>query len=128
MKLARPIQLLTITAVAGAISAPPLAAQQSTHHSAGTATQFNVEVPHEDLDLTTEKGVARLEERIRTRIRQGCANGGRDSASVKLERKCRASTLAQTEPKLRFAIRSAHLSKERLARNAKATTQTNPDI
>ena len=81
------------------------------------ANEFDADVAHEDLDLTTEKGVALLDERVKTIIRRSCANGGRDSASIRLERECRASAFAAAESQVRLAISQAHARKVRLASN-----------
>jgi UrcA family protein len=81
-------------------------------------TEFEAEVAHDDLDLTTREGVSRLDERVRTRVRQMCQNGGRDSASVRLERECRASALAATATSVRVAIANARIESLRFAERA----------
>ena len=85
--------------------------------SPAAGNDFSAEVETGDIDLTTEAGVARLDERVRTRIRQQCANGGRDSASLRLERQCRATALAAAEPQVSFAIAAANADRRRLAIN-----------
>lgn len=81
-------------------------------------TEFEAKVAHDDLDLTTTEGIARLDQRVRTRVRQMCQNGGRDSASVRLERKCRVGTLAATAPAVRVAIANARIESLRFAQRA----------
>lgn len=81
-------------------------------------TEFNAEVAHDDLDLTTPEGMSRLDERVRTRVRQLCQNGARDSASVRLERECRVSALAATAPVVRVAIANARIERLRFAERA----------
>lgn len=96
------------------------------HASPVNATDFDASVPHDDLDLTTRDGIARLDERVRTKARQMCANGGRDSASVRLERECRDSALAATAPAIRVAIVNARLDRVRLARTETASPAATP--
>ncbi len=79
------------------------------------ATDFEIEIDHEDIDLSTEQGVALLDERVRTIIRRECANGGRDSTSVRLKRACRASARAAAEDQIRFAVSEARITAVRLA-------------
>jgi UrcA family protein len=76
---------------------------------------FAVEVEHDDLDLATRNGVARLDDRLRSHIRRLCANGGRDRASIELERECRAGALASAQPEKRTAIARTEERKVRLA-------------
>ena len=90
------------------------------------ATDFAVTVPHEDLDLTAPEGAVRLDERVRTRVRQMCANGGRDGASLRLERECRESALAATAPAVRVAIANARLERVQLAHNTPASPAATP--
>lgn len=92
-----------------AISAAPAAA------SGINANDFTAEVQHKDIDLTTRDGVALLDERLKTKIRQHCANGGRDLQSLRLERQCRKSALASAEKQVRIAVFEAKAHKVRLA-------------
>lgn len=103
--------LIALTSLA-AIATPALASQGPVN-----STDFSETVDHKDLDLTTKKGVSRLDDRIRTRINQLCRNGGRDSASIRLERQCRASALAAAKPDVRFAIAKANAERVRFAAN-----------
>lgn len=96
------------------------------HASPVNATDFDASVPHDDLDLTTRDGISRLDERVRTKVRQMCANGGRDSASVRLERECRDSALAATAPAIRVAIVNARLDRVRLALTEAASPAATP--
>lgn len=98
-------------AVAAALMLTPAVA----HASPANSSEFEAPVAHDDLDLTTSEGASRLDERVRTRVRQMCQNGGRDSASVRLERECRVSALAATAPAMRFAIANARAETVRFA-------------
>jgi len=100
---------IALTASALALCATPAIANPLN------TNDFTVDVEHEDIDLTTRKGIARLDERIKTIIRQKCANSGRDMQSRRLERNCRASALASTQRQVRFAILESKASKVRLA-------------
>ena len=99
----------TFIAIAAALAASPAIA------SAPNATEFELNVQHEDLDLSTQKGVSVLDARIQTLIKRQCANGGRDSASIRLERQCRESALASAESQVRVAAAQAKADKVRLA-------------
>lgn len=87
------------------------------------SNDFSAEVAHEDIDLTTRQGVARLDERLKTIIRQKCANGGRDSQSRRLERQCRESAIASTEKQVRFAVLEAKARQVRLAQGTPVAPQ-----
>ncbi|MCK0128426.1 UrcA family protein [Erythrobacter sp. F6033] len=107
--------MLKLTAL---IAAPTLALIAAPAVAAGpSTTDFDAPVAHDDLDLTTEKGVAVLDERVKTIIRKNCANGGRDSVSLRLERQCRSTAFAQAETQIRIAVAYANLNKVRLASN-----------
>lgn len=80
-------------------------------------TDFMAQIEHEDLDLTTKQGVAVLDARVKTIIRKNCANGGRDSASIRAERECRAGAFAKAERQVRFAIAEANAGRARYAAN-----------
>ncbi len=113
--------IITIVAAATAIATPAIA-----HASPINETQFNQTIEHDDLDLTTQRGIARLDERVRTEIRRACANGGRDSASVRLERECRATAFASAEREIRFAIAEANADRVRFAKNSAASDTDTP--
>ncbi|MDJ0641951.1 MAG: UrcA family protein [Erythrobacter sp.] len=100
-----------------AIAASPAAANGMN------ATEFSAEVDHRDVDLTTREGVALLDERLKTIIRQNCANGGRDTQSRRLERQCRESALASTGKQVRFAVLEAKARKVRLAQGQPVAPQ-----
>ncbi|QUL38753.1 UrcA family protein [Erythrobacter sp. JK5] len=87
------------------------------------ATEFTAEVQHKDVDLTSRDGVALLDERLKTTIRQQCANGGRDLQSIRLERECRQSALASVERQVRFAVAEAKANKVRLAQGTPVAPQ-----
>lgn len=86
---------------------------------------FSVDVAHGDLDRATRDGVARLDERLRTHIRRMCANGGRDQASIQLERACRTSAIASAKPALRLAVAQARANAVHFAEAGKATSAAN---
>jgi len=109
--------ILTLAGLTAAISAPAIASEGPTNGPVN-ATEFAKSIDHKDLDLTTDKGVSRLDERVRTRINQMCRNGGRDSDSIRLERQCRNSALASAKPGMRFAIAQANADRVRFAVNS----------
>ena len=111
-------------AIAATLMLPPAAAIASPVN----ATEFEAPVAHDDLDLTTSDGVSRLDERVRTKVRQMCATGGRDGASVRLERECRESALAATAPAVRVAIANARLERVRFAQNTPASPAATPGV
>ena len=87
------------------------------------STEFSAQVEHMDVDLTTHKGVALLDERLKTKIRQKCANGGRDLQSIRLARQCRESAMASVQKQVRFAILEAKAAKVRLAQGTPVAPQ-----
>jgi UrcA family protein len=103
-------------ALAAALMLTPAVA----HASPVNADTFEVPVAHGDLDLTTSEGVSRLDERVRTRVRQMCQTGGRDLAAYLLERECRVSALAATAPAVRVAIAKARAESLRFAERSPA--------
>lgn len=114
--------LILIAAASTALIAAPSAASASPMNS----TEFSATVEHDDLDLTTQRGIARLDERVRTEIRRACANGARDSASLRLERQCRASALASAEQGIRIAVAEANADRVRFAENTSTTSEAAP--
>ncbi len=113
---------LPIAIAVAALTLTPAAA----HASPVNVTEFDASVAHDDLDLTTHDGISRLDERVRTKIRQMCTNGGRDSGSLRLERECRQTALAATAPAVRVAIVNARLERVRLARTQAASRAATP--
>jgi len=111
-----------------ALAALMLAAPATLHASTGHATGFEAPVAHDDLDLSTSEGAARLDERVRTKVRQLCRNGGRDSTSVRLERECRETALAATAPAIRMAIANARIERVRLAGTQTASPAATPGV
>ncbi|MEO0418270.1 MAG: UrcA family protein [Pseudomonadota bacterium] len=107
--------IVTLASLAAAIAAPAAATQ-----TAPNATDFAVGVDHSDLDLSTDAGVSRLDERVRTKIRKLCRNGGRDSDSIRLERQCRESALASAQPEVNVAVAKAQAN----ARTARLALNT----
>lgn len=105
-----------------------LAPATAAYASPVNTTEFEASVAHDDLDLTTRDGVTRLDERVRTKVRQMCANGGRDGASQRLERECRDSALAATAPAVRLAIANARLDRVRLAQTETASSAVTPGV
>jgi UrcA family protein len=90
------------------------------------ATVFEAPVAKHDLDLTTREGIARLDDRVRTRVRQMCSNGALDSVSLRLERECRTSALASTAPAIRVAIATAARDQLRLAQRTSSSPAVTP--
>lgn len=109
-------------AMALAASLAPAAA----HAAPADAPGFSARIAHEDLDLTTREGVTRLDERVRSKVRQLCATGGRDSASLKLERECRETALAAAAPAIRVAIAKARADQARFAANTAGSPAVTP--
>lgn len=118
------MRISTLIAATCAILALPAAAFAEPINQ----TEFTADVAHDDLDLTTRRGVAQLDERVRTIIRRACANGGRDSASIQLERECRTGAQAAAEQQVRLAVRQAGAQRARLAANParEASRSANP--
>ncbi len=107
-----------------AILAPALAFATTPAAANGiNANEFTAKVEHKDVDLTTQSGVALLDERLKTIIRQKCANGGRDSHSRRLELQCRESAFASTEKQVRFAVLEAKAESVRLAQGKPVAPQ-----
>ena len=79
------------------------------------ATEFSTVMAFEDIDLTTQDGLALLDQRIKTIVRQKCANGSRESEALRLERDCRASAHAAAQDQVRVAIWRAIKEQIRLA-------------
>lgn len=113
-----------IAAAAAAIIVTPATASASPVN----ATEFSVKVPHDDLDLTAREGVARLDERVQTKVRQMCRNGGRDSASLRLERECQTGALAAAASAIRVAVANARIDRVRLADNTPASRSPTPGV
>lgn len=111
-----------------AIAATLMLAPATAIASPVNATGFEAPVAHDDLDLTTNEGASRLDDRVRTKVRQMCANGGRDGASARLERECRESALAATAPAIRVAIANARLERVRFAKNTPASPAATPGV
>lgn len=109
------IAAATLIAVPGLASASPL-----------NSVDFDETIAHDDLDLTTSEGASRLDERVRTKVRQLCRLGGRDSATQRLERECRESALAAADPQVRLAIAAANADRPRLATNSTADRTATP--
>jgi UrcA family protein len=109
-----------------AVAIAVMAIPASAHAAPANATGFDAAIAHDDLDLTTREGVARLDDRVRTKVRQMCVNGGRDSASVRLERECRETALAATAPAIRVAIANARMERLRFAENTPASPAATP--
>lgn len=91
-------------------------------------TRFVEDVSHDDLDLTSPEDAARLDERVRNRVRQLCQNGGRDSVSLRLERECRVSAMADAGHKVRVAIANAKVDRVRLAKNDTSSPAATPGV
>ncbi len=98
-----------------ALAATAIAAAPASANGPVNATDFAKQVQHDDVDLTTQEGIALLDDRMQIVIRRMCANGGRDGASIRLERECRSSAAASAEQQVRLAIATAKSDKVRLA-------------
>lgn len=109
--------IVTLASLTAAIAVPAAATE-----TAPNATDFAVGVEHSDLDLSTDAGVSRLDDRIRTKIRKMCRNGGRDSDSIRLERQCRESALASAQPEVNTAVAKAKANA--VARQARLALNT----
>ena len=95
------------------IATPAIAAETATSDS--NVESFAVEVEHNDIDLTTQSGVALLETRIKRAIRSECDTGRRDARSIAQENACRETALASTMPQVELAIAAATAERARLA-------------
>lgn len=109
-----------------AVAIALMANHANAHGAPVNATEFEAPVAHDDLDLAKPGDVTRLDERVRTKVRQMCANGGRDGASLRLERECRETALAATAPAVRVAIANARLERLRFAENTPASPAATP--
>ena len=98
------LALLATTSIA--FAAPAMAAEPA---------EFEVQVQTDDLDLTTQDGVAMLDTRVKSIINRHCATGGRDGASIRVESECRQTALAAAEGQMRVAIAEARATQIRLA-------------
>ena len=114
---------IIIAATAATLFAVPSLASASPMNS----VDFDETITQDDLDLTTSEGASRLDERVRTKVRQLCRLGGRDSATQRLERQCRESALAATTPQIRLAIAEANAHRPRLASNETPSTADRAD-
>jgi UrcA family protein len=85
-----------LAALSPALAAPAVAADRSVTVSVG------------DLDLNSGKGRAMLDRRIETAARMACDTGARDAASLRLERECQASAIADASADAKVAIADAH--------------------
>ena len=103
--------IITLAAASAALIAFPAAASAAPGHS----TEFDTVVQHDDLDLVDHADAARLDERVRTKVRQLCRIGGRDAETIRLERECRDSALAMALPQVRLAVAEANADRARFA-------------
>ncbi|MEQ8771863.1 MAG: UrcA family protein [Erythrobacter sp.] len=90
------------------------------------AEAFSETAKHNDLDLTEREDIARLDARIETRIRRLCTNGGRDFASLRLERECREAARSSAEVQVRLAVAEANTKAVRLAETNDASPADTP--
>lgn len=110
------MKLCLLTTFAGiAIAVSPHLVPTQAKAAPAQSTAFEVTVEYDDLDLTSERGVALLAARIEARVNQRCATGGRDGASLRLERRCREAALASTEEQVLLAVAKANADGIRLA-------------
>jgi len=92
------------------------------------SNEFAATVAHDDLNLASPEDASRLDERVRTKIRQMCNNGGRDGVSVRLERECRTGALAATAPQVRLAVTRAEAEAVRFAQTETASPAATPGV
>lgn len=116
----RTISTLALTIASLAAIAAPAQANPTNQ------TDFAIDVESRDLDLATEKGISRLDDRLQTRIRQMCRTGGRDRASIELERACREGAYASSRRDVRLAVMQAKADRVRLAQNTAAKAAETP--
>lgn len=116
------LRLLIATPVL-ALLAPAMAAANPVNPN-----DFAASVAYDDLDLANPADVSRLDDRVRTKIRQMCQNGGREGVSVRLERECRIGALAATASEVRVAVARAKADAVRLAQAETASPAETPDV
>jgi UrcA family protein len=112
--------IFTVAAALCAIATPVVAAAETDEGS------FVGRVEIADLDLTTEAGVAKLDQRIRTVIRRECASGGRGLNARRIEQACSAEAYASAKPQIRFVIAKANAERPQVASRPAASTAQTP--
>jgi len=121
------MKLCHFTAIAGiALAIVPNMLASKAVAAPNSATVFEERVEYHDLDLSTQRGVALLESRIKIRIARLCDSGGRDGASLNLERQCREDARASAAPQVRLAVAQANAERTRLAAKTAAHVPENP--
>ena len=107
-------QYPALIALGAALALTPIAASSALANPANSS-EFSETVTHDDLDLTTQAGIDRLDDRIRTRINRLCRTGAHDSDARRLQRECRIGALASVEQQVQIAIAQANSQRARLA-------------
>ena len=107
-------QYPALIALGAALAMTPVAASSALANPANS-TDFSETITHDDLDLTTQAGINRLDDRIRTRINRLCRTDARDSDARRLGRKCRIGALASVEQQVQIAVAQANSQRARLA-------------
>ncbi len=83
-----------------------------------TDTVPSYTVKTSDLDLTTEAGIARLDERVEYAAKAMCLSESRDIASKRIEAECRFDVIEGNRPMVRLTIAKAKSAKVRFAATA----------
>ena len=107
-------QYPALIALGAALALTPIAASSALANPANSS-EFSETVTHDDLDLTTQAGIDRLDDRIRTRINRLCRIDARDSDARRLQRECQIGALASVEQQVQIAIAQANSQRARLA-------------
>ena len=94
--------ILALAALAATFTAVPAVAQESVALSGGT-----IVVRTADLDLSTDRGISKLDRRISAAARLACGTPSDfDVRGKNKARRCRAETIASVSPQREAAIAS----------------------
>lgn len=94
--------ILALAALAAAFTAAPASAQEPIAALGGT-----IVVRTADLDLSSDRGVSKLDRRIRTAAELACGTASDfDLRGKNKARRCRAETIASVSPQREAAIAS----------------------
>jgi len=108
-----PLLNLVLVALFGVTAGPAIAAE----------TVPIARVGFSDLDLTSEAGVNRLEQRVGRAVRKVCATGARSLEDQRWERRCKIESAARASVGIAGAIRGAQSSGAWTSAKAKQSTQ-----
>lgn len=100
-----------------AILAAPLSAAPS---------QPEITVGHADLDLSNERDVERLNQRIKSKVWRACDVGTPGLAALRIEQKCRHALMTEAARKVQLAVAEATAGNAQLAKAAAPTVTTGP--